>query len=171
MAKFSGTFIPIPTWVMEYLGSDPIALCVLVNAIRYMDNDTQQFTTSYDHLAEKTGLGRSTIIRAMQRIESSGVLRKTVRKAKGGNNRPNLYTVDFNNPKSREGVTSDTPGSVTSDTPLVSPATPSEGVTPDTQSIETNHLLEGKPKEKKKIPSFMLTDPKWKKQIEKWVTE
>jgi hypothetical protein len=53
----------------------------------------------------------------------------------------------------------------------VSPATPSEGVTPDTQSIETNHLLEGKSKEKKKIPSFMLTDPKWKKQIEKWVTE
>jgi hypothetical protein len=171
MAKFNGAFIPIPSWVMEYIGNDPIALCVLINALRYMDNDSQQFTTSYDHLAEKTGLGRSTVLRAMKRIESSGVLRKTVRKASRGNNKTNLYTVDFNNPKSREGVSSDTPHSVTSGTPLVSPATPSEGATPDTQSIETNHSLEGGPKGKKKIPSFMLTDPKWKKQIEKWVTE
>jgi hypothetical protein len=171
MAKFNGTFIPIPSWVMEYIGNDPIALCVLVNAMRYMDNDTQQFTTSYDHLAEKTGLNRRTILRAMKRIESAGVLRKTVRKAKGGNNKTNLYTVDFNNPKSREGVSSDTPHSVSSVTPLVTPVSPSGGVSSDTQSIETNHSLEGKPKEKKKIPSFMLTDPKWQKQIEKWETE
>jgi len=165
MAKFSGTFIPIPSWVMEYIGNDPVALCVLVNALKYMDNDTQQFTTSYDHLAEKTGLGRSTIIRAMKRIESAGVLRKTIRKASAGNNKTNLYTVDFNNPKSREGVTPDTPHSVTRDTPLVSPATPSEGVTPDTQSIETNHSLEGAKKKDRKIPTFMLQDPRWMRQI------
>jgi DNA-binding transcriptional MocR family regulator len=165
MAKFNGTFIPIPSWVMEYIGNDPIALCVLVNALKYMDNDTQQFTTSYDHLAEKTGLNRSTIIRAMKRIESAGVLRKTIRKASSGNNKTNLYTVDFNNPKSREGGSSATPHSVTSATPLVAPAPPSEGGSSDTQSIETNHSLEGTGKKKKEIPTFMLQDPRWMRQI------
>jgi DNA-binding transcriptional MocR family regulator len=165
MAKFNGTFIPIPSWVMEYIGNDPIALCVLINAMKYMDNDTQQFTTSYDHLAEKTGLNRRTILRAMKRIESSGVLRKTIRRAKGGNNKTNLYTVDFNNPKSREGVSSDTPHSVSSVTPLVTPVSPSEGVSRVTQSIETNHSLEVTKKEKKEIPTFMLQDPRWMRQM------
>jgi DNA-binding transcriptional MocR family regulator len=171
MAKFSGTFIPIPSWVMEYIGNDPIALCVLVNALKYMDNENQQFTTSYDHLAEKTGLSRTTVLRAMKRIESAGVLRKTIRRAKGGNNKTNLYTVDFNNPKSREGVSSDTPSSVASATPLVSPATPSEGIPSDTQSIETNHYLEGAKGKDGKIPTFMLQDPRWMRQMKNLESE
>ena len=164
MAKLNGQFIPVPRWVLEYLGQDAVALCVLIHALTYMNGDRQDITTSYDHLAELTGYDRRTVIRAMNRIESSGALVKTVRRSKTGRNMTNLYRVDFNNPTSRSSVTGDTSSSVTADTSGVSLESPSEGVTADTQSREINLNLEGKPKKRKKDALF-LSDPRWQRQF------
>ena len=164
MAKLNGQFIPVPRWVLEYLGKDAVALCVLIHALTYMSGDRQEITTSYDHLAELTGYDRRTVIRAMNRIEASGAVVKTVRKSKTGRNMTNLYQVDFNNPITRSSVTGDTISSVTGDTSGVSLGTPSEGVTADTQSREINLNLEGKQKRKKKDALF-LSDPRWQRQL------
>ena len=164
MAKLNGQFIPVPRWVLEYLGKDAVALCVLIHALTYMSGDRQEITTSYDHLAELTGYDRRTVIRAMNRIEASGAVVKTVRKSKTGRNMTNLYQVDFNNPITRSSVTGDTISSVTGDTSGVSLLTPSEGVTADTQSREINLNLEGKQKKKKKDALF-LSDPRWQRQL------
>ena len=164
MAKLNGQFIPVPRWVLEYLGQDAVALCVLIHALTYMNGDRQDITTSYDHLAELTGYDRRTVIRAMNRIESSGAVIKTVRKGKTGRSMTNLYRVDFNNPNSRRGDTVDTPRGVTGDTSGVSLESPSEGVTADTQSRETNLYLEGKSKKRKKDALF-LSDPRWQRQL------
>ena len=164
MAKLNGQFIPVPRWVLEYLGKDAVALCVLIHALTYMSGDRQEITTSYDHLAELTGYDRRTVIRAMNRIEASGAVVKTVRKSKTGRNMTNLYQVDFNNPITRSSVTGDTISSVTGDTSGVSLGTPSEGVTTDTQSREINLNLEGKQKRKKKDALF-LSDPRWQRQL------
>ena len=164
MAKLNGQFIPVPRWVLEYLGKDAVALCVLIHALTYMSGDRQEITTSYDHLAELTGYDRRTVIRAMNRIEASGAVVKTVRKSKTGRNMTNLYQVDFNNPITLSSVTGDTISSVTGDTSGVSLGTPSEGVTADTQSREINLNLEGKQKRKKKDALF-LSDPRWQRQL------
>ena len=164
MAKLNGQFIPVPRWDLEYLGQDAVALCVLIHALTYMSGDRQEITTSYDHLAELTGYDRRTVIRAMNRIEASGAVVKTVRKSKTGRNMTNLYQVDFNNPITRSSVTGDTISSVTGDTSGVSLGTPSEGVTADTQSREINLNLEGKQKRKKKDALF-LSDPRWQRQL------
>ena len=164
MAKLNGQFIPVPRWVLEYLGKDAVALCVLIHALTYMSGDRQEITTSYDHLAELTGYDRRTVIRAMNRIEASGAVVKTVRKSKTGRNMTNLYQVDFNNPITRSSVTGDTISSVTGDTSGVSLGTPSEGVTADTQSREINLNLEGKQKRKKNDALF-LSDPRWQRQL------
>jgi len=170
-SKFGGQFIPVPRWALEYLRGDNLALAVLVNALQYMDNDTQQLTTSYEHLAKLTGTSRRTVIRAMARLVEIGVIHKKVRRGTKGSNQTNRYTIDFNNPASGLGgsVTTDTRGGVTTGTTLVSPRTPSGGGPSDTQSIETYHNLEGGENQTKEKDLF-LSDPKWERQF-KLITE
>lgn len=169
--KFNGQFLAFPYWCLEYTGSDPIANTVLLHALRYMDNETQQITTSYDHLAKLTGVSRSTVIRAVNRLVSAGVIYKRRRRGAKGNSQTNVYTVNFNNPKVllEGGVTGDTRGGVTADTPGVARVTPSGGVTGDTQSRKTNHQSERTGKEREN--SFLSGDPKWKRQFGMLATE
>lgn len=170
-SKFGGQFIPVPRWALEYLHGDYIALAVLVHALQYMDTDTQQLTTSYDHLAQLIGSHRTTVIKAIKRLEATGVLHKTIRHGKHGNNQTNRYTVDFNNPASglRGGSPSATRGGSASATTLVVPALPSGGSPSATQSIETYHNLEGGENQTKEKDLF-LSDPKWERQF-KLITE
>lgn len=130
-SKFSGPFLPFPRWVLQFLGGDSIAKVVLLTILLYMDSDTQEVTTSYGHIAKLTGYSRRTIIRAVNRLISAGVLIRKHRVGKNGNI-SNRYIVNFNNPgalvstETPPSVLSDTTGSVTPDT------TPS--VPRDTQS-------------------------------------
>lgn len=171
VSKFGGPFIPIPKWVMNYLTGDSVAVHVLVNALCYLDNDTQELTTSYEHLAKVTGCSRRTVIRAMSRLHEVGVVQLNHRHGKRGKQLTNKYTIDFNSPLSQtRGVTSDTPPlrGVTSDTPPVSPQTPLRGVTSDTQSRKTN-LKQDRPKGRgvKGELDLFSTDPKWQQQLKK----
>ena len=142
--KFSGPFLPFPRWVLKYLGEDSIAKIVLLTILLYMDSDTQELTTSYGHVAELTGYSRRTVIRAIQRLISTGVIVRQHRHGKGGQI-SNRYIVNFNNPSvlSADPVSPLTLGSVYPVTPSsVTPDTP-PSVTPDTQSritINKNNL-------------------------------
>jgi DNA-binding transcriptional regulator GbsR (MarR family) len=138
--KFGGAFLAFPRWVLKYLGEDSIAKVVLLTILLYMDSDTQELTTSYNHIAKMTGYSRSTVIRAMNRLISCGVLIRVHRKGKNGNI-SNRYIVRFDNPEivnstlvsqqTLGSVQPDTTGGVTTDT------TPS--VPRDTQSRITNN--------------------------------
>jgi len=110
--KFSGPFLPFPRWALAYLGEDGIAKVVLLTVLLYMDADTQELTTSHNHIAKLTGYSRSTTIRAVNRLISTGVLIRKHRLGKNGNI-SNKYIVNFNNP------------AVISPT-LVSPLTPNQ---------------------------------------------
>lgn len=141
--KFGGAFLPFPRWALKPLSGDSIAKAVLLQILMYMDPDTQMTTTSYPHIAEQVGVDRRTVIRAVRRLESVGVLVRRVRRGKDKhNNLSNLYWVRFDNPEIFEvvsaeslgvvtpeslgSVSSDTTPSVSSDTPLVSPVTPKQ---------------------------------------------
>lgn len=165
--KFNGQFLAFPFWCLEYTGTDHIANTVLLHALRYMDNETQQITTSYDHLAKLAGVSRSTVIRAMNRLIATGVIYKRRRRGTKGNSQTNVYTVNFNNPKAQieGGVTGDTRGGVTADTLGVALVTPSGGSTGDTQSRKTNHKPEGTKRKNEKEISFIIGDPKWQRQF------
>jgi len=168
-SKFGGPFIPVPKWVMNYIKGDSVSLHVLVTALEYLNNETQELTTSYEHLAEKTGYSRRTVIRAMARLHEVGVIELNHRHGKGGRQLTNKYVIDFNNPMARiRGVTPDTlpESSVTPDTPPVSRQTPLGGVTSDTQSRKTN-LNQDKPRGRrsKGVLDLFNTDPKWKRQL------
>jgi hypothetical protein len=162
-SKFNGPFIPVPRWVLKFLNGDPTTLMVLVYSMQYMDNDTQQLTTSYDHIAEITGTSRRTVIRCMNKLVDLGVVRKVKRLGKNGNNKTNAFIIDFNTPlaKVREGDTGDTLGGDMGVTRGVTRVTPSGGDTGDTQSIKTNPFQEGA--EGKTV--HFLSDPRWQKQF------
>jgi hypothetical protein len=135
-SKFSGPFLPFPRWVLSYLGKDTIAKVTLLTILLYMDSDTQEVTTSYNHVAKLTGYSRITIIRAVNRLISIGVLVRQHRYGKRGNI-SNLYVVNFNNPKVFEAkalVSPETLGGILPDTSGGIPPDTSPSIPPDTQS-------------------------------------
>jgi biotin operon repressor len=132
--KFGGPFLAFPRWVLPYLQGDSTAKAVLLELLVYMRPETQTTTTSYKYIAEQVGVDRRTVIRAIQRLESAGVI---IRKHRGtkGHNLSNAFLINFNNPQAMEGVvspmtlggdTGDTRGGDTHDTTLVSPMTPNK---------------------------------------------
>lgn len=165
--KLGGPFIPVPKWTLEYLRGDSRALHVLVIALAYLNSDTQELTTSYEKIAEKTGYSRRTVIRAMNRLVEIGAIKKTLRTGVMGYSMTNRYVIDFNNPEAAisGGVSSDTGGSsgVSSDTPGVSAVTPLgvSAVTPNQERIK--HIK----KRTEKGLNLFSTDPKWERQRKK----
>lgn len=140
--KFGGPFLAFPRWVLPYLNGDNTAKSVLLQLLVYMNADTQTTTTSYKYIAEQVGVDRRTAMRAVTRLESTGVL---IRKRRGtkGHNMTNAFIINFNNPavltsEDPEVVSPMTLGSVTSVTTssVTHDTTPS--VTHDTQ-IRTNN--------------------------------
>lgn len=134
--KFSGPFLPFPRWVLGYLGEDSIAKVTLLTILLYMDSDTQEVTTSYNHVAKLTGYSRTTIIRAVNRLVSSGVLIRQHRYGKRGNI-SNRYIVNFNNPKVFEATTlvsGEILGGIPTDTSRGIQPDTSPSIQPDTQT-------------------------------------
>jgi biotin operon repressor len=132
--------------VLEYLHDDGTTALVLLNLMAYLDSE-QHVWASYNTLAKNTGLSRSTVMRAVQKLCEFGVLVKT-RQSKNGRNAPNSYTVNFNNPKTfvlPGGVTHDTIGVVAPVTPGSSTRDTTSGSTRDT----TNKSKEQEEKNKR----------------------
>jgi len=144
-SKFGGPFLPFPRWALEYLQGDDVGIVVLVTILQYMDSDTQELTTSYQWIGKLIKRDRRTVIRAMNRLVSIGVIYRTPRVGKKGS-LSNRYLVNFNNPNVNKEMTSKkTPVSRVTP-PLVSLETlPSDtgdtppSVTGDTQSRITNN--------------------------------
>lgn len=137
--KFGGAFLAFPRWVLPYLNGDSVAKSVLLELLVYMKPDTQSTTTSYKYIAEQVGCDRRTVMRAISRLESTGVLIRR-RRGNNGHNLTNRFIINFNNPEALRAeeaevdplggvvspVTLVSPlslGSVTSDTRVVSPLT------------------------------------------------
>jgi len=152
--RFSGPFLAIPRWVLQYLNDDGTTALVLMHLCCYLDAD-QNVWASYNTLAKNSGLSRSTVIRSIQKLCEMGVLIKTKR-SKDGRNSPNIYSMNFNNPntfKLPSGVTGAT-------TPLVSPLTPG-GVTHDTiGSVTRDTPNKSKEQEEKNKKGFERIDPR-----------
>lgn len=131
--KFGGPFLAFPRWVLPYLQGDSTAKAVLLELLVYMRPETQTTTTSYKYIAEQVGVDRRTVIRAIKRLESAGVI---IRKHRGtkGHNLSNAFIINFNNPEvlgvvtpmTLGGDTDDTTSGDTHDTTLVSPMTPNK---------------------------------------------
>jgi predicted transcriptional regulator len=141
--RLSGPFLPVPRWVLPYIATDYISHAVLNHFLQYLHPDTQELTTSYQHIAEQMGCDRRTVMRSIKRLEEIGLIVKQHRVTKSNKNLTNRYYVNFNNPLvSQETplvVTLETLGSVTGDTP--------SGVTGDTQSrvtIKSKNIKKGK---------------------------
>jgi biotin operon repressor len=133
--KFGGPFLPFPRWAMKSLVGDTVAMGVLLQMLMFMNPDNQTTTTSYEYIASQIGVDRRTVIRAVKRLESVGVLvKKTRKKTDGNGNLSNLYVIKFDSPEVFEvvspetlgSVTSDTRGSDTRDTRVVSPVSPNQ---------------------------------------------
>ncbi len=133
--KFGGPFLPFPRWAMKSLVGDTIAMGVLLQMLMFMNPENQTTTTSYEYIAKQIGVDRRTVIRAVTRLESVGVLVKKQRKKSDGNgNLSNLYLIKFDSPEVFEvvspetlgSVTGDTRGSVTGDTRVVSGESPNQ---------------------------------------------
>lgn len=92
-----GAFIQYPKWLREYLRGDATTTDILLELLGYMDGKSQRLTTSYGHIAEKTGYHRTTVIKAVNKLVDLGVLVKTTRK-KNGRQMTNEFYVNFNNP-------------------------------------------------------------------------
>lgn len=123
--RFSGPFLAIPRWVLEYLNNDGSTALVLMHLMCYLDAE-QNLWASYNTITKNSGLSKSTVMRSITKLCEIGVLIKT-KQTKNGRNGPNIYSVNFNNPSRfplLHGVTHDT-------TPMVSPMTP-PSVTHDT---------------------------------------
>jgi biotin operon repressor len=128
--KFGGPFLAFPRWVLPYLNGDNTAKAVLLELLVYMKPDTQTTTTSYKYIAEQVGVDRRTVIRAVTRLESAGVIIRRHRGTKG-HNMSNAFVINFNNPEvvspmtlggdtgdTTSGDTHDTTPSVTHDTQI-----------------------------------------------------
>lgn len=127
-SKFSGPFIAVPRWVLQYITTDYVSHAVMNHLLQYINPDTQELWTSYQHIADQIGCDRRTVIRSIKRLEEIGLIIK-VPQTRNNRNIPNRYYVNFNNPsvvspesplvvspESLGSVTSDTPSSVSSDT-------------------------------------------------------
>ena len=133
-----GPFLQYPTWLREYLRGDATTTDVLLEMLCYMNGKTQALWTTYDHIAQKTGYHRTTVIRSVNKLVDLGVLIKRTQ-SKNGRSLPNEYLVNFNNPSylgvarvlpSPLGVAGALPSSSTGATP--------EGSTGATQTRITN---------------------------------
>lgn len=143
--KLGGPFLPFPRWAVDALRGDHIAKAVLLQILMYLNADTQTTTCSYDHIAEQIGVDRRTVMRAVKRLESIGVLVKKVRKGvTTEKNLSNLYKVKFDNPNVFEVVSRETPYGVTGDTTC--------GVTGDT-TVVSRETLKQEYKNKSNIKS------------------
>lgn len=150
--RFSGPFLAIPRWVLQYLNDDGTTALVLMHLCCYLNAD-QSVWASYNTLAKNSGLSRSTVIRSIQKLCEMGVLIKTKRST-DGRNAPNLYAMNFNNPgtfKLPDGVTSDT-------TPLVSPLTPPSVTRDTTGSVTRDTPNKSKEQEEKNKKGFERVD-------------
>lgn len=147
--KFGGAFLAFPRWVLPYLQGDSTAKAVLLELLVYMRPETQTTTTSYQYIAEQVGVDRRTVIRAIKRLEASGVVIRQHRGTKG-HNMSNAFIINFNNPEVIGVVTRVTLGSDTGDTTRgdTGDTTPSD--TGDTQirvnnkSNKNTHIKKGK---------------------------
>ncbi len=140
--KLSGPFLPVPRWVLPYISTDYISHAVLNHMLQYLHPDTQELTTSYQHIADQLGCDRRTVIRSMKRLEEIGLIVKQHRVTRNNKNLTNRYYVNFNNPvvshESPLVVSMETLGSVTGDT--------TSSVTGDTQSrvnIKSKRIKKG----------------------------
>ena len=113
--KFGGAFLAFPRWVLPYLQGDSIAKAVLLELLVYMKPETQTTTTSYKYIADQVGVDRRTVMRAVLRLESAGVVIRRHRGTKG-HNMSNAFIINFNNPEVMGVVSPETLGSVTPDT-------------------------------------------------------
>ena len=120
-------------------------LLVLLAIADCADSHTFEAWPSYQHLADRARVQRRTAIRAAMALEARGLLEITRRKA-GAKNQSNVFHVPVDRPVqvdilTREEVADDTsdnqtlgtpatPGSDTSDTRVVSPATPGTIIEP-----------------------------------------
>lgn len=93
-----GPFIQYPKWLREFLRGDAVTNDILLELLAYMDGRTQRLTTSYGHIAEKTGYHKTTVIRSVNKLTDLGVLVKKTR-TKNGRQLTNEFYVNFNNPK------------------------------------------------------------------------
>ena len=93
-----GPFIQYPKWLREFLRGDAVTTDILLELLAYMDGKTQRLTTSYGHIAEKTGYHKTTVIRSVNKLTELGVLVKKTR-SKNGRQLTNEFYVNFNNPK------------------------------------------------------------------------
>lgn len=92
-----GPFIQYPKWLREFLRGDSTTTDVLLELLGYMDGKTQRLTTSYGHIAERTGYHKTTVIRSVNKLVDLGVLVKSTR-SKNGRTLTNEFYVNFNNP-------------------------------------------------------------------------
>lgn len=143
--RFSGPFLVVPRWVLNYLHNDGSTALILMHLMMYLDSDTQQVWASYNTLTKNSGLSKSTVMRSINKLCEIGVLIKT-RRSVAGRNAPNLYTVNFNNPSAHV-----LPGGVTHDTRgVVSPMTP-PSVTHDTIGSVTHDTTNKSKEQEEKI--------------------
>jgi biotin operon repressor len=140
--KFGGAFLAFPRWVLPYLQGDSTAKSVLLELLVYMKPETQTTTTSYQYIAEQVGVDRRTVIRAVKRLESAGVIIRRHRGTKG-HNMSNAFIINFNNPEVLGVVSRVTLGGDTGDTTSGDTGDTTPSVTGDTQ-IRVNNKSNNK---------------------------
>lgn len=134
--RLSGPFLPVPRWVIQYTANDHIANTVLIFFLQYLHPDTQELTTSYQHIADQMGCSRRTVMRAINRLTEIGLV---VKEHRVQNNRSltNKYYINFNNPQTMGVVSAES--LVSAQTPLVvSPQTLGSVPTDTTSSVPTD---------------------------------
>jgi biotin operon repressor len=142
-----GPFIQFPKWLREYLRGDSTTTDVLLELLGYMDGKTQKLTTSYGHIAERTGYHRTTVIKSVNKLVDLGVLVKQNR-SKNGRSLTNEFYVNFNNPNYLTvGVVGELPSPLGVVGGLLGS---SPGATPEGSSGTTQLRIKNKNKEIKK---------------------
>lgn len=142
-----GPFIQFPKWLREYLRGDATTTDVLLELLGYMDGKTQKLTTSYGHIAERTGYHRTTVIKSVNKLVELGVLVKQNR-SKNGRSLTNEFYVNFNNPNYLTvGVVGGLPSTLGVVGELLGS---SPGATPEGSSGTTQLRIKNKNKENKK---------------------
>lgn len=142
-----GAFIQYPKWLREYLRGDATTTDILLELLAYMDGKTQRLTTSYGHIATKTGYHRTTVIKAVNKLVNLGVLVKKPR-SKNGRTMTNEFYVNFNNPNYLTvGVVGELPSSLG-----VAGGLPggSSGATPEGSPRPTQSRIKNKNKDSRK---------------------
>jgi biotin operon repressor len=152
-----GPFIQFPKWLREYLRGDATTTDVLLELLGYMDGKTQKLTTSYGHIAERTGYHRTTVIKSVNKLVELGVLVKQNR-SKNGRSLTNEFYVNFNNPNYLTvGVVSELPSPLGVVGGLLGG---SPGATPEGSRGATQLRIKNKNKKNKMIGEWHLVPTK-----------